>query len=852
MANDPIKVLLVEDNPVDTQFLREVLAGAKNVSFDVECVDRLAIGMRRLAAGGIGLVLLDLLLPDSKGLAAFSALHASAPRVPVIVLSHLDDETLALRTVQEGAQDYLVKAQMDSRLLLRAVQYAIERARSEETLRESEERFRVLVEGTTDYAIFMIDPDGHVASWNAGAARMSGYSAEEIIGQPFAHFFTDEDVRSGAPEHALAAAAREGRSESEGWRVRKDGSRFWVNSVLTPLRDAAGTLRGYWKIIRDLTQIKQNEEKFRGLLESAPDAVVIVQESGLITLVNRQTEILFGYSRAELLGQPVEMLLPERYRQQHVGYRTAYAANPSARPMGAMLNLFGRRKDGAEVPVEISLSPMKTDDGTLIISGIRDISQRRRIEESLRSSEERFRALTQSINDAVISADTAGEIVFWNKGAQAIFGYTEEEVVGQPLTLLMPVSFREAHVVGLKRLQATGQSRLIGKVVELVGRRKDGSEFPLELSLAAWETAQGKFVSGVLRDITLRKQAEEALEETRRFVQRIAEMTPSILYVYDIQKQRNIFVNRRLETILGYAWEEHQHPTMPTLLSDVHPDDLARVAQANEQCQAAEDGAVIEAEFRVRHASGEWRWLSTRNTVFGRDGDGNPTQILGAALDITDRKRLEQEVLEIAALEQRRIGQELHDGTGQELTGLCMLADNLADALKEAAPDHMPMAQRIARGLRQALGQVRLLSRGLIPVEVDAEGLMAALTELAERISDLHAVHCVFEVAEPVPVDDNYTATQLYRIAQEAITNALKHGQANNVRVSLEARGDYITLRVADDGIGLPHANEPHAGMGLRIMRYRAGQIGAHLTVRSGPTGGTVVACTLYMGASHG
>src|ERR1051325_3539954 len=179
MANDPIKVLLVEDNPVDTQFLREVLAGAKNVSFDVECVDRLAIGMRRLAAGGIGLVLLDLLLPDSKGLAAFSALHASAPRVPVIVLSHLDDETLALRTVQEGAQDYLVKAQMDSRLLLRAVQYAIERARSEETLRESEERFRVLVEGTTDYPTFMIDPDGHVASWIAGAARMSGYRSEE-------------------------------------------------------------------------------------------------------------------------------------------------------------------------------------------------------------------------------------------------------------------------------------------------------------------------------------------------------------------------------------------------------------------------------------------------------------------------------------------------------------------------------------------------------------------------------------------------------------------------------------------------------------------------------------------------
>jgi signal transduction histidine kinase len=136
-------------------------------------------------------------------------------------------------------------------------------------------------------------------------------------------------------------------------------------------------------------------------------------------------------------------------------------------------------------------------------------------------------------------------------------------------------------------------------------------------------------------------------------------------------------------------------------------------------------------------------------------------------------------------------------------------------------------------------------------VEVDAEGLMAALTELTNRISDLHAVNCVFDCVEPVPVEDNYTATQLYRIAQEAITNALKHGQAANLRVSLETRGDYITLKIADDGVGIPDTDEAQEGMGLRIMRYRAGQIGAHFTVRPGPTNGTVVTCTLFRGNIH-
>jgi signal transduction histidine kinase len=271
----------------------------------------------------------------------------------------------------------------------------------------------------------------------------------------------------------------------------------------------------------------------------------------------------------------------------------------------------------------------------------------------------------------------------------------------------------------------------------------------------------------------------------------------------------------------------------------------------NEQYQLAEDDTVIETEYRMRHSNGEWRWLHTYNTIFTRDSNGEPRQILGTAQDITERKRLEQEVLEIAAQEQRRIGVELHDGTGQELTGLCMLADNLADALLEDSPKDEQLARRIARGLRHALTHVRGLSRGLIPVEVDAEGLMASLNELTTRMSELSGVECVFECSEPVPVEDNNIATQLYRIAQEAITNALRHSQATKIRVTLEARGYYMTLRISDDGIGLPADQINSEGMGLRIMRYRAGQIGAQLSVRSGTTRGTVVLCTLFRGTFH-
>ena len=339
--------------------------------------------------------------------------------------------------------------------------------------------------------------------------------------------------------------------------------------------------------------------------------------------------------------------------------------------------------------------------------------ERRRIEDALRESELRARAVLETTVDGIITIDEYGIIESFNRSAERIFGYSADEVIGQNVRELMPQPYRDEHDEYIRSYRETGRRKIIGIGREVVGRRKDGTIFPLDL----------------------------AVSEVR-------------------------MPDRRLFT--------------------------------------------------------------------------------GLVRDITDRRTLEKEILSISDMERRRIGQDLHDGLGQMLTGIGLIARNLARKLENSHPEVAEEVVEITDLIREADEFARGLARGLVPVDLEANGLRSALGRLASGAERLFGIRCTFEELGKVLIHDNSMATHLYRIAQESVSNAVKHGRAQHVKISLAGGNRQIRLRIQDDGVGFPtEHDEETRGMGVRIMHHRARIIGANLEIQPGVEGGTTVMCTV-------
>ena len=436
-----------------------------------------------------------------------------------------------------------------------AVRDSSKRAFAEEALQQSEEKYRMLLDGVQDYAIFMLDPRGTVISWSASAEHIKGYKDEEIIGHNFSCFFIREDIKRGRPEEILRLAATNGRHEEYGMRVRKDGTQFLAGVTFIALRDPSGNLRGFSEICRDLTEHRDSEAKYRGLLEAAPDAMVVVNQEGAIVLLNAQAEKQFGYRRDELLEQKVTNIIPVGFAERLIADGTRSAAEALAQQIGTGIELNGLRKDGTSFPIEIMLSPLGSAEGILVTAAIRDITVRKDAEKHLEQMEGRYRGLMEAAPDGMVVVNQKGEIVLLNARAEKQFGYLRDELIGRRVNSIIPKGLAERLIADGTRTAAEALAQQIGTGLELNGRRKDGSEFPIDIMLSPLESSEGVLITAAIRDITVRKDAEKHLAQMEGRYRGLMEAAPDGMVVVN-QRGEIVILNARAETQFGYRRDE--------------------------------------------------------------------------------------------------------------------------------------------------------------------------------------------------------------------------------------------------------------------------------------------------------
>jgi PAS domain S-box-containing protein len=592
------------------------------------------------------------------------------------------------------------------------------------------------------------------------------------------------------------------------------------------------------------------------VFRTVDSGVMVADAQDRVVAVNPAFVRITGYTEDEMIGRKWHTLAAYEQPPDFMEAMSRVVADTGSWHG----EIWHRHRGGERYIAWQSVNQVRNaaDEVAYKVVAFSNITDRKKAEEA------QLRAVIEASPEAVLLIEDDGRVSYANRVCERMFGYTPVEMVGMDVNELVPLPYRLRHREYVAAFAREPHSRPLRSGIKLAALRKDRGEIPVEISLSPMTMGSRFVVIASISDVTQRIRDEEALRASEERWKFALEGAGEGVWDWNVDTGATLFSKRILE-VWGCVDEREAPRRLDEWMNRIHDDDKAAVAA---DLQACLDGRrrTFAVEHRALCEDGHWHWALVHGMVVGRDTDGKPLRVIGTYADISERKKVEHEltaakeaaeallqrasmaerrILDISERTQERIGQELHDDLGQQLTGAAFLSEILFRKLEAVQRPEKEDAAAITRLINDAVAKTRTLAQGLYPVELREAGLRSMIGQLANSVERTFVVECRVDADADFDVDDPAVAINLFRMAQEAISNAVRHGKATHIEIRMRRGADGAVLEIEDNGCGLADGVPEKSGLGMHTMRYRASLVGADLRIGNGGSGGAKVVIAL-------
>jgi len=860
--------ILIVDDTIENLIYLEVIIKTVNANLIQAQSGQEALDLVRGIE--LALAIIDVRMPGMSGydLAIKLNEHRSADKVPVIFLTaNFFDEIEVFKGYDSGAVDYIFKP-IDRRIILGKInifldlfnqkQIAIrdsillkesadELIRVNAVIRKSKEKYWSYIHNAPD-GVFVSNESGRYVEVNRALCNTTGYSMDVLLKMSFLDILTKESTIKG--KNMLRMVAESGEARADLSFIHSNGLERWWAIEVVMLSETR--ILGFAKDITQRIQLEetlrshrvelemQNEEltltkvqaevaskKYAELFDFAPSGFFTLSEQKVIQELNHSGARMLGISkqRKRLINNNFDFYVSENTKLVFDSFIRTVFKNKTKEKCEVLLVTDDNR------PAFVHIEGIVSENGESCLINVVDITERKQAEETLRESEEKFRSVTQSATDAIITTDSEGFILGWNRGAEKIFGYSEKEIAGRTLSDIMPDQLADQYTID--SLLIGGDYFHTGKTIEKSGLHKNGYDFPIECSLTDWESVSGKYFTAVIRDITQRKQIEKVLIESESNLaaaQRIAQMGS---WEWDMVSKTAKW-SKEMYRIFDLNTDSFDGKP-ESLIQVIHPDDIKLFTDSLKNDLNPADAPTHE--YRVIHKDGSVHNIFAEGNIEYNEA-GKPVRKISIVQDITERKRIEDELK--ASLEQlhqltnyiekvrederKSISRDLHDDLGQALTAVIM---DLG-IIKRDVSDTKVTARitKVSSLVSETIKTIQRLTYQLRPDIIDDLGIDAAIEWYTKEFAQRNQVEVILNLDSEITIAPDASLT-IFRIMQESLTNIARHSRATRVDIKLSKTADSIHFDISDNGIGITNEElNAKKSFGIIGMKERAASLG--------------------------